>query len=231
MEAIILAGGKGKRLRKAVSQLPKPMANINGKPFLEYLLAYLRNFDFARVILAVGYMGEKIRDYFGPEYRGLPLQYSFDDIVLGTGGALKKALAEVQQPCAFAINGDTFFEVNFQDIFSRHMESGADVTVAVRKERHSERFGTVRLEHRKIVGFEEKKCGGGGYINAGVYLVNKSLLNLFPPQACFSFEAEFLETAVDRVALEAFVSEGYFIDIGTPADYEMAKNEFRRVFK
>ncbi|MFX0195930.1 MAG: sugar phosphate nucleotidyltransferase, partial [Candidatus Hodarchaeota archaeon] len=108
-ETIILAGGSGTRLQKVVQDVPKPMADINGSPFLEYLLCYLNKQEIKKVILSVGYKYRVIQDYFGTEYKDLVLEYSIEKEPLGTGGGIKKALNLVKSDDVYIINGDTFF--------------------------------------------------------------------------------------------------------------------------
>ncbi|MDY4784945.1 nucleotidyltransferase family protein [Pygmaiobacter massiliensis] len=227
MEAIVLAGGFGTRLAHIVSDVPKPMAPVCGKPFLQYILDDLARQKVTRVILAVGYKAECIETFFVGSYRGMELVYSLEDKPLLTGGAIKKALAMCREPNVFILNGDTFFQVPFQKMAKAHCRQEALLTVAVKKMTHFDRYGTVQLaESNLIQGFTEKQPCEAGLINGGVYLLQRSALNFISAEA-FSFETDFMEKQVEKERFYAFLSEGYFIDIGVPEDYAKAQEDFK----
>ncbi|RYD05686.1 hypothetical protein N752_07255 [Desulforamulus aquiferis] len=131
MEAIVLVGGLGTRLKTIVSEVPKPMAAIGGYPFLTYLLEYLSKYNIKKVILATGYMHEKIMDYYGYRYGGIVIDYSIEYEPLGTGGAIKKALENVSEKDVFILNGDSFFDINLNHIYSKHLAIDADLTLSL----------------------------------------------------------------------------------------------------
>ena len=116
LEAIVLAGGLGTRLKSVVSNVPKPMAPIGDKPFLEYILKYLKKNGITRAILSVGYKSEIIEEYFGNNFEGIDLVYSVEKEPLGTGGAIKKAMSKVKSNQVYIINGDTFFDINLKSL-------------------------------------------------------------------------------------------------------------------
>ena len=157
MEAIILAGGFGTRLSKVVSDVPKPMAPINERPFLEYLLDDLSDKGINRVILAVGYKKEIIKNHFQERYKNIEIIYSDEDIPLGTGGAIKKALTLSKTEDIFIVNGDTFFDVNLKEMYKFHKENNSNLTLAIKEMERFNRYGSLALEGNKIVKFEEKK--------------------------------------------------------------------------
>ena len=119
-QAIILSGGQGTRLRSVVSDIPKPMADINGKPFLEYLLRYLNNQGCNHVVLSVGYKSEVIRNYFGNQYLNLKLDYALEKEPLGTGGGIKNSIKYISDNDFFLLNGDSFFDVNLSELAEFH---------------------------------------------------------------------------------------------------------------
>ncbi|MDQ4678449.1 sugar phosphate nucleotidyltransferase, partial [Stenotrophomonas maltophilia group sp. RNC7] len=133
MEAIILAGGFGTRLRHIVSDVPKPMAPVNDKPFLEYILNYLSKYNFSKVIMAVGYKSDLIKEHFGNSFKGIKIEYSEEVIPLGTGGAIKKAVSICKDEEIFIINGDTFFDVNLREMKAIHGDSSCDITIAAKE--------------------------------------------------------------------------------------------------
>ncbi len=228
METIILAGGLGKRLRSAVSDVPKPMAPVNGKPFLAYVLSFLSNQGVSRAVLATGYLHDRIEDYFGTEYQGVKISYSIEREPLGTGGGLLLAMSKLKQETAFVVNGDTFFDVGLQEMQQRHLANGADLTIALKPMRDISRYGVVKFEQDRIVSFEEKKQVASGHINAGVYVVSSTLFREVDLGDNFSFEEDFLKPHLPALRVCPFLSDGYFIDIGVPEDYERAQLEMKR---
>jgi D-glycero-alpha-D-manno-heptose 1-phosphate guanylyltransferase len=225
MEAIILAGGFGTRLQHIVSDVPKPMADIAGRPFLEYILDYLKHEGVDHAILAVGYKKECIMDYFGEDYQGMQLTYSREEKPLFTGGAIKRALGYCQEDNAFVINGDTYFDVRLGKMREDFLFHQADISVAIREMHNFCRYGTVHTDTgRWITGFEEKKEKQNGFINGGIYLIKKNLLDDYTE--VFSFEKDVMERLVGKVRMRAFDCSGYFIDIGIPEDYFKARDYF-----
>ena len=218
MEAIVLAGGFGTRLSTVVSDVPKPMAPINGRPFLEYLLDDLNEKGISRVILAVGYKKEIIKSHFKEKYKNIDIIYSDEDIPLGTGGAIKKALTLAKDENIFIINGDTFFDVDLKEMYQFHKKNSSKLTLAIKEMEKFDRYGSLILEGDKIIKFEEKKCVDKGYINGGIYLIKKELLNKEEKES-FSFEKDILENKKFQIEKYGHKSEGYFIDIGIPEDY------------
>jgi D-glycero-alpha-D-manno-heptose 1-phosphate guanylyltransferase len=227
VEAIILAGGQGTRLRSILADLPKAMAPVNGRPFLAYLLDSLIAARFDAAILAVGYMSEKIREHFGDRYRSLPLRYSIETEPLGTGGAIKLALTQVSTPTVFVANGDTYLELDYGAMLASHQRDAPPLTIAVQTVPDAGRYGALDIEAGHIRGFLEKGRSGPGSINAGVYLLSGDLLDRYPVPPPFSFETDLLMPHVKDIAPLAFQTQGIFIDIGVPEDYARAQTLFR----
>lgn len=233
MEAIILAGGFGSRLRTVVKGIPKPMADINGRPFLSLMMAYLSDQEcIDRILLSVGYKYEVIQDYFGIRYRDLDIEYVIEREPLGTGGAIREAMKRVAGREAAVLNGDTFFKLDLKEMLEFHRAQGSVLTMAVRPEKHFDRYGSVVIEGNRIKRFEEKSFKEFGYINGGVYLVNTGILEYLEQlDNNFSFEGDFLQKNIDTLNCSAFISSGYFIDIGIPEDYERARGEMAQLLK
>lgn len=231
MEAIILAGGLGTRLASRLNGIPKPMAPVAGRPFLEILLDRLRKAGCRRAILSVGHLSEVIQEHFGEEFRGLPLRYVVEEIPLGTGGAIRAALAAAEDPQVAVLNGDTFVELDYRAMVLAHVQSGAQVTMAVSHQPDVARYGEVVLTLdpgiglERVTGFREKGRSGPGWINAGVYVVGRE----FPwPQGLgerFSFETEVLMPCAGQMLVAAFPAGAGFIDIGVPEDLDRAQIE------
>lgn len=223
MQAVILVGGLGTRLRPVISNLPKAMAPVRGRPFLEYLLDNLRAQGVRDIVLAVGHLGDAIISYFGHSWGGLPLSYSIETEPLGTGGALKKAMLRMADVHTVVMNGDTWLELDLWSMLATHERSGADITVAVHDVADVARYGAVVIENDRIIGFQEKGMTGTGLINAGVYLLRPGLFEKRMLPEAFSFEGDFLVRYVSELKLTAFRTSGGFIDIGVPEDYWFAE--------
>lgn len=227
MEAIILAGGFGTRLRHIVPDVPKPMAPVDGRPFLRYLLDDLTSKGVDRIVLAVGYMKEVIIEYFGDCYRGAELIYSPEDSPLLTGGAVKQALAHCREDSVFVVNGDTYFDVDLKSMAEFKAEKNASFVLAARPMSNFDRYGTLALDSSgRILKFCEKMPTECGIINGGIYLMDRGFLADIEAQT-FSLENDVLEKVVGLKELFAFISKGYFIDIGVPVDYEQAQTDFQ----
>jgi len=232
MEAIILAGGAGTRLQSLVKDIPKPMADINGKPFLCYLLDYLSAYDVKKILLSVGYRHEIIRDYFGLQYKDMDIRYVIEDKSLGTGGALKKALMVAEGEEFIVLNGDTFFNLDLREMMDFHHANDSILTIAVKPMHDFDRYGTTIIKNSRVVGFEEKTFKHFGYINGGVYAMKKTISEIFDhARDVFSFEVDFLHRKINNIYSFAFVSDDYFVDIGIPEDYKKAQRELSHFFK
>jgi len=228
-EAIILAGGLGTRLKDVIKDIPKPMAPIDGKPFLHYVFQYLTRFPIERVILAVGYKYEVIEAIFGTNYLGIEIEYAIENEPLGTGGAIANALQLTKSDDVFLLNGDTFFDVGLNALYAHHQLSGSRLTLSLKPMQNFDRYGTVVLKGTQITAFNEKKPVAKGLINGGVYVLNRALFSNPNLPSKFSFEKDIMEQSVLQFDMQAFFSDGYFIDIGIPEDYDRAQKEFPKI--
>jgi D-glycero-alpha-D-manno-heptose 1-phosphate guanylyltransferase len=227
MEAIILAGGFGTRLRPAISDIPKSMAPIFGQPFLSILLFDLSKKGFDRVILSVGYKHSNLINYYGKKFNQLELNYVIEDKPLGTGGAIKKSLSYVQNDHAFIFNGDTFIDLDTLSLESMWSLNNEPV-MAITEISDSFRYGKVIERDGLIIDFQEKGILGHGYINCGCYVFSKNQLNHFNSDISFSIENDFFRHFVKNNKLFCFKSKSEFIDIGTPEDYFSAQNKLKK---
>jgi len=222
-EAIVLAGGFGTRLKSVVSDVPKPMAPINNKPFLEYILNYLQKNEINRVILSVGYKWEIIKNYFGDRFKNIELVYSIEDKPLGTGGAIKKALDLVKNKEIFVLNGDTFFDIKLQ---SMELED-SKILIALKKMINVDRYGAVKIDDNNyITSFVEKQFFKECFINGGIYLLKENIFDGFDLDEKFSFE-DFLSKNFKKLKAKGSVFNDYFIDIGIPEDYKRAQEDLK----
>lgn len=225
MEAIVLAGGLGTRLRNVVSDVPKPMAPIAGRPFLEILLANLARKGFDRVTLSVGHLAEAITRHFGVAFEGLALAYEIESVPLGTGGATRAALARCDDDHAFVFNGDTYLDLEMDQVEALWRETREPIIVA-RQVADTFRYGRLDIEDGRVRRFREKGIPGPGFINAGTYVMPREALAQFPPDTPFSLEVDYLVPAVLEIGFRAFFTHGFFIDIGLPDDYRRAQTIF-----
>jgi len=224
MEAIVLAGGMGTRLRAVLPELPKPMAPVGGRPFLELLLARMARQGFDHVVLSLGYKAEIIARHFGAQFRSLKLSYEIEQQPLGTGGAVRTALEHCRQDHVYIFNGDTFIDLDVAAVEALWQAHREPIIVARQLEDVS-RFGRMETEDGRITGFTEKGAPGPGLINAGCYVMGRHVLDEFDRGAAFSLERDYFYNAVHRQPFRAFVSDGLFIDIGVPEDYARAQIE------
>ncbi len=224
-EAIVLAGGLGTRLQSVVKDIPKPMADINGEPFLKYLLDYLSLNGIEKVVLSVGFRYEVIKDYFGNKYKNIELHYAIENEPLGTGGGIMNALNYTHENLVYLINGDTFFKVDLPELFQFHKQTKADFTLALKPMTDFDRYGTVEMLQDRILKFNEKQYKDEGLINGGIYILNKYLLETLPFAQKFSFEKDFLEKYLNKFFINGCVIDNYFIDIGIPEDLQLARKQ------
>ena len=216
MEAVVLAGGLGTRLRAAVSDVPKPMAPVGGRPFLERLLDYWIGQGVRRAVLAVGYMYDSIRRHFGDEYRGCAIAYSIEDHPLGTGGALVQSLPLVHGDTFLVLNGDTYFAVPLEALSAFHRQRCADATMSLFRSDNPRYTGISLDADGRVTGF-----AGNGLVNGGVFLFERSALKGLPATVA-SLEKDLLPGM--KGAIYGCVFDAPFVDIGVPEDWRAAAN-------
>lgn len=220
--AIILAGGLGTRLRSAVPDVPKPMAHINGRPFLVYLMDYWLKQGVDRFILSVGYQRQVIMDYFGTSYRNIPVNYAIEEQPLGTGGGLLLATMSLTEPF-LVLNGDTFFEVDLKVLLQFHAERQSDWTFSLfRTDEVGRYMGMDVAADGRIISFNSGISQSDRLANGGVYIVNPSVFSKAPfiNGSKLSLEDDMLPSLVAAGAMfYGLESTGRFIDIGIPDDY------------
>ena len=225
-EAIVLAGGRGTRLRSVVSDRPKVLAEVLGRPFLSYLLDLLRDAGVRHTVLSVGYMAEMIEQSIGSRHGSMEISYSHEDQPLGTGGGARLAAPCVQSDPVLVLNGDSYCHLSLPALVQFHHERSACGTLAVLEIPDASRYGLVRLGGgHKVEGFDEKVSGKPGFINAGVYLLSSALLRSIPTGRLVSLEREMFPAWVEA-GLSAFVCQGPFLDVGTPESYARAERFF-----
>lgn len=226
MDAIILAGGKGTRLASRLNNIPKPMALVAGRPFLEWLIEELAVQGCDQVYLSVGHLHTIIQNHFQNTFAGIGIQYVVEESPLGTGGAIRTALAAIRSDSAFVLNGDTYVQIDYRQMRDEHLRQGKPLSMSVVHQNDTGRYGGVVLNQASVSGFREKGTAGPGWINAGVYLIQKDIDWPEHLAARFSFENDFLVPEIARLSPGCHKSHGYFIDIGVPEDLDRAQFEF-----
>lgn len=229
-EAIILAGGFGTRLREAVPDLPKPMAPVAKRPFLEWQMDYLIGQGVTRFILALGYKAEIIQSHFGDQYKSASIVYAVESTPLGTGGAIQYALSHATHDRVFVVNGDSLCEVNLAQL-RQISPNKNDLGIVVKYVENAGRYGAVEFDEpsHKVTAFGEKSSSFPGYINAGIYDLPRNLFDKSTIAAPFSFETEVLHSAINE-NLFTTIAGNFFIDIGIPEDFKRAQTEIPAIF-
>jgi NDP-sugar pyrophosphorylase family protein len=230
-DVIILSGGFGLRLRGTIGEIPKPMADIAGRPFLELLLRQLKRQGFSRVVLSVGYKQEVIRKHFGKEAFGLELVYSIETSPLGTGGALREAARYITTQKTLVMNGDSYTDADLGRLVREHAVNEADVTVVVVPESRSDAGSVVLDRNGKVTTFAEKRpVPESRYLSAGIYVLSKNLITGIPEGSKISLEERlFPQWLADGKCIAGFVCKEQCLDIGTPERYQMAQGALEKV--
>lgn len=221
-DVLVLCGGLGKRLQDVVQDVPKPMADIGGRPFLDILLRYVSGFGFRRFILCTGYMGEKVKQYF-IERENMEILFSEEQTPLGTGGAVKNAEPYVRSGAFLVMNGDSICRMDLKDFLGFHQRRQALVSMALVEPGAEADYGSVNIDgEKRVSGFVEKKKSTG-HINAGVYVFDRGFMELIPDGAC-SLEYDVFPKVLER-KVYGYVTDCSLLDIGTPERYERARRE------
>jgi D-glycero-alpha-D-manno-heptose 1-phosphate guanylyltransferase len=227
LSTAILAGGLGTRLRSVVSDRPKVLAQVLGRPFLAFLLDQLADAGVGEVVLCTQHLSEKIEETFGDRYKTLRLVYSREETPLGTGGALRKAFNLFSSDRILVMNGDSYIPFDLKEYFAWFGSKEQKASLLLARVSDSSRFGQVEIDSEGVIlGFQEKGSQGRpGWINAGVYILKTQILESIPSNKFFSLERELFPSLVGK-GLYGFKKESEFIDIGTPEAYEEAETFF-----
>ncbi len=227
LTAIILAGGLGTRLSSVVADRPKVLANVRGRPFLAYLLDQLETYGIRYVVLCTGHSGKQVLSTFGDTYRCLQLVYSQESSPLGTAGALRLALPLIKSDVFLAMNGDSFCEANLRTFWTWHCAQGSNATLLLTRVSDTKRYGRVTVDtDGRVLKFDEKDDNDKpGWINAGIYLIKRQLIQAIPESGTVSLEKEILPAWIGQ-GLLGFRSKSHFIDIGVPETYKVAEQFF-----
>ena len=227
-DGVILCGGQGARLRGVVQDVPKVMAEIDGRPFLDFIMEHLRTEGLARVILCMGYKADVIEAHYRGRECGMTIEFSRENTPLGTGGALKNARGLIFSDPFFVLNGDSFLAADLQRLLNFHIKKKAEASMVVTQVTEPGDYGSVALDdEQRVTAFHEKSGGEGlSNVNAGVYCFNQSVFSRMPHTAQFSLEREFLPKLTGHKFYGVITSRP-FVDIGTPDRYNYAKHNLK----
>lgn len=226
--AAVLAGGLGTRLRSRIADRPKVLALVRGRPYLAYLLEQLAGAGVRSVVLLTGYLADQIRSTFGDNYGGMRLTYSSEPSPLGTAGALRLALPYLSSPTILLLNGDSYCAASLPAFWEFHQHQAADFSLVLTSVVDSSRYGRVQVDSGgRVLRFEEKcQAGGAGWINAGIYLIDRDLIQEIPANVPVSLERDLCPRWAAEKRCFGFPSQGHFLDIGTPESYAQAEAFF-----
>jgi len=228
IDVVILCGGKGQRLREVIDDRPKVMAEINGRPFLDFIIEHVLSFGLKRIILCSGYKAEYIDSYYSNRKLPFELIVSRENTPLGTGGALKNAQKLIQSANFIVLNGDSFCGVNLKKFYDFHLERNSFLSIVAAHTENSEDFGSLSIDSSaRITAFQEKTQKTKEFVNAGVYIFKNEVLFSIPSGRAISLEYNFFPEFISK-GIYGFVTEESLIDIGTPQRYERAKVFFDR---
>ena len=233
MEAIILAGGVGSRLRSVVNDRPKVLALISEQPFLKYIIDFLISSGVTKLIFSLGYLSSQITDFVSELQLDINYEFTIENKQLGTGGAIKKAINFVNDKNVIIVNADTYFNINLKNMMKQHILKNADCTISLKYLINYNRYGTVIInDENKITSFIEKKQTENGFINAGYVILNKQKFQEqthdFPE--IFSIETDYLQKIINK-NIYGYISDGFFIDIGIPEDYIFAQKKLKNIIQ
>ena len=228
MQVVILCGGKGTRLREKTELVPKPMVRIGGKPILWHIMNIYSAYGFNEFVLCVGYLGDKIKDYFGDGSKfGVKISYSVEEEPLGTGGAVKQAAENIKEPFIL-VWGDNLTDVNIDELLKTHKENKAEITMTLTPREDVEHFGVAKLEGNKIMYFVEKPSrqeAPSNLINAGVFVIDPKALEILP-QGKSSIEKDCFEKLAKKGIVYAYIHKGKWFPTDTIEKYKKADREF-----
>ncbi len=226
--AAILAGGLGTRLKSVVADRPKVLATVAGRPFLAHLLDQLAQIEVRETVLLVGFAADQVRSTFGDRYNAMRLAYSAELAPRGTAGAVRLALPHLTGKTVLLVNGDSFCDLDLRAFGDFHRRHRRGVSVALAHVDNASRYGSVQLgDSDRLVKFEEKsQHAKPGWINAGIYLIDRSLIESIAPDQPASLERDFLPAQVEVGNVYGFRCHGGFIDIGTPESFAAAEAFF-----
>lgn len=222
--ALVLAGGLGTRLRPVLSDRPKALAPVAGRAFIFFLLDRLASIGIRKTVLCTGYLAPMIRHAVGDEHHGMQIEYSVEELALGTGGALRRALTFVDTELVLVLNGDSYCKVSIAEYFQWYCNHPGRASLLLVPSPAESRYGNVKTEKERVIGFQEKG-DAQDWINAGIYFFPRVLLNSLP-QGISSLETDLFPLLINKGLLIAYQTTEAFIDIGTDTSLRKAQDFF-----
>lgn len=222
---VVLAGGRGTRLHAIVSDIPKVMAVVRGRPFITFIMDQLIEAGFKRVILCVGYLAEMMIETLGYEYRNLSIKYSQEPYALGTGGAVKYAIPLIETSHILLMNGDSFINADLGYFLGWHFDNKFKISMVLSEVYDVSRYGSVKINEKQVItDFIEKSTEiKTGWVNAGIYLFPRELIDAsIEPNAFYSLEKGLMPALINKISIGGYCCKSKLIDIGTPESYKVA---------
>lgn len=224
MQAVILAGGKGTRLKPFTTSIPKPLVPVDDLPVLEIVLRQLKSQGFTDIVITVNHLSELIMAFFGNgEKLGLNIVYSKEDLPLGTAGPL--ALIENLDDNFLVMNGDLLTTLNYQELYAFHLDQNADLSIPVYQKDVKIDLGVLEIEQGQLVNYIEKPTYSF-MVSMGVYVFSRDLLNKIPTNKKLDMP-DFIESIKTSANIKCFTGDYYWLDIGRAEDYETANQVFK----
>ncbi len=230
MKALILAGGKGTRLKPYTTNFPKPLMPIGERPILEIVVCNLAKVGIKDVIIATGHLSEMVRLFFkdGSDF-GLNISYSIEDKPLGTGGPIKKNKNFLENDSFLVMNGDVLTDIDFQKLFDFHTESGNDITIGTAYREQYVDFGVVELDKDNNFVLWNEKPTLNYLVSMGIYVFSSNVLEHLPKEETFNIPDIIEVLSKKNFRIKGFIHKGYWLDIGRPEDYEKACNDYEKI--
>lgn len=228
IDLLILCGGTGTRLQSLAMDRPKPMVDINGRPFLDILIDHLMKFSISRIIFCLGFRGDIIKRYYTDNSCPFDAVFSQESRPMGTAGAIKNAQNLVKSDPFIVVNGDSFCPIDLNELITFHNRKNAEYTIALTSAASGADYGTVLLNGSlKVRSFNEKSAiSDGGLVNAGIYLLGKKVFNLIEANKRSSLEYDIFPAIVGE-RFYGYATDKELTDIGTPERYEIAKRRLK----
>lgn len=230
MLAIVLAGGKGTRLRPFTTTIPKPLVPVGERPILSIVIDQLQSAGVERVILAINHMAELIMGVFGDgERHNICIEYSVEREPLGTMGPLR-LLSDLPENF-LVMNGDVLTDLDYRVLFQSHIASGSDLTIATYSREVASDFGVLRIEagNNRVVGFEEKPVFRFD-VSMGVYVFRRSVIERVPRDRPYGFDDLVIDMLARGDRIGSHRHYGYWLDLGRPEDYDRANQDYDALF-
>ncbi|MFH1201289.1 MAG: nucleotidyltransferase family protein [Candidatus Omnitrophota bacterium] len=235
MQAIILAGGKGERLKSITRDIPKPIIPLGGKPFCLYQIELLKKHGVRDIIFSIGYLREKVQRLLGNgSDLGIDIHYAIEDEPLGTAGAIKNSAQYLHSDALFLVlNGDVLTDMDLSKLIEFHRSKKSFVTISLIEAKEKKSYGSVLVnKNGRIKSFAEKveSLQNSQFVNAGIYVFERRALDKIPPALNYSFEKEFIPRLVRKnLPVFGFKTSCYWIDIGEPSRFKQAEKEISRL--